>query len=127
MSIAFLLMITAVIISSFYRKKKWWLKYHRRFGLWAGIILLTGFLLAIYIVITMGIRHFSNIHTRSGLITVIFALLLPTLGYIMSAKPFRKYRKIIAPIHRWLGRLILLGMLWVIYLGLTLVGIIPRL
>jgi hypothetical protein len=126
MSLSFLLMFTAVVISTFYRKSKWWLRHHRSLGLWAGITLLAGFILAIGMVIPTGMHHFSSPHTRTGLIAVIFAVLMPTLGYMMSSKPFRKYRMIIAPIHRWLGRLILLAMLYVIYLGLSMVGIIPR-
>jgi len=77
-----------------------------------------------YMVRAMGIAHFSNPHTLSGLVTVIMALLMPTLGYLMSSKNFRKYRKTIVPVHRWLGRLTLVAMLFVIYLGLAMVGII---
>lgn len=124
MSLGLLAMIAGFVICRYYRKSKWWMKYHRGVGLTSAILLIGGLLVGVYLVIDLGIPHFSNTHTIAGLVTIIAGLITPALGYAMPSKMFRKYAKQLRPTHKWIGRLKILLMIWVAYLGFAVVGLV---
>lgn len=118
MTIGFVLLVLAIVISTGMRKKKWWLKAHRSVGLLGAVFAILGLLVGLYMVSIWMTPHFRVPHALLGIITIILATVQPVLGFMQP-----KTKKI-KPIHRWLGRTVVVLMLLTIIAGLNQAGVI---
>ena len=121
MSAATLCLISGVAVAMFKRSKNYWFKAHKTLNTTGLIILLAGTVMAIVGVTVGEGGHFSGLHQRIGLVTVILSCVTVFLGYY-SIKA--KNKTALLALHRWLGRLSVLGVLFVLILGLIMIGII---
>jgi amino acid transporter len=113
---------SGVAAAMFFRKKRWWLQYHRRAGTTGTICLLVGFLFSVVMLASDAERHFKVIHSQLGAITVLAACTNAVIGRLQFVIKTQVQR--LRPVHRWLGRAVLLMMLIVIILGLFTAGIL---
>jgi uncharacterized iron-regulated membrane protein len=118
MSIGFVLLLLAIVISTAMRKKTWWLKVHRSLGILGAIFAILGLLSGLYMVSNWGTPHFRVPHAILGIVTIILVAVQPVLGFLQP-----KSSKI-RPIHRWLGRTVVLLMFITILAGLSQAGVI---
>lgn len=122
MILGFLFMVKASIIAHFKKRIKWWLKAHKAINVFATIFAILGLATAIYMVGVAGSTHFRVPHAYIGLITIIFVIITPILGFtILKAKTPNKN---LGTVHRAIGRITIILMLINILIGLSLVDII---
>ncbi len=123
MASGFLFVFSALVVAMTQRKKRWWLKGHKTIGLTGGSLILLGALAAITAVAsTPEGHHLRTPHTWLGVLTVLAAIITPTLGLLQ----FRIPRKVetIRVVHRLFGRLLNLMTPVTIFLGLRVAEII---
>lgn len=120
MSLAFLLMLTAVVVAHFFRKKKWWLKIHKPLGVTAGLSSIFGLIFTVLFVILAGGGHFQALHSWFGISAFLLAIAAPILGqaYLKGGK----HKALLKKMHPIVGGLALLLMLLSIIMGLRLAG-----
>ncbi len=122
LSVAFLLMLSAAIISLFLKKRRWWLKAHRPMGRVGAILGVIGVGFGIYMVqVTSGV-HFGSMHTYLGAITIIVIAATPLIGQAIFK--IKGGKNAVRATHRWFGRLSLLLMACTIVVGLFKAGIL---
>ncbi len=123
MSAGFLFVFTALIVAMTQRRKRWWLKSHKAIGLTGGSLILLGAVTAVAAVAsTPEGHHLRTPHTWLGVLTVLAAIIAPTLGLLQ----FRLPRKVetLRVIHRLFGRIVNLIAPVAILLGLRVAEII---
>lgn len=118
MTIGFILLILAITISTGMRKKKWWLKTHRSLGFLGSTFAVLGLLMGLYMVSVWGSPHFRVPHAFLGITTIILAITQPILGFMQPKS------KKIRPMHRWLGRIVVILMFFSIIAGMSQAGVI---
>jgi hypothetical protein len=116
------LMITAAIIARFLKKEKWWFMVHKLVGPTGSVFAILGLVMAINMVSTTTTVHFRVPHAFLGLITIIFALSTPVLGFMQFKVKSRAGQ--VKSIHRWFGRTTIVLMFVTILSGLSQAGII---
>jgi hypothetical protein len=121
MVLGFIFLIMGICIAKTMRKKRWWLKTHRALGVLGAIFGIIGIIIAIIMVESAGTGHIRYPHSLIGIITIIFLLITPTLGYKISKG---KTSKGLKATHCWIGRIALILMIFNIVSGLVLKGII---
>lgn len=122
MTAGFLLMTTGAAIATLMRKKRWWLTAHKRAG-YAGVtFVLSGMIMALYMISLSGGEHFTVVHAYLGLLSIFCAVLSPTLGRMQFI--FRQNAATIRPLHRWSGRITIIMFFVTIISGLVHAGII---
>lgn len=127
MSIVFVISLIAGFIAKYLKKKKWWLKFHKTANRIKIIFALIGFIMAIILVNSIGLRHFSTLHGIIGLIVFLLIILQSFAGIIITSNVFNKFKifkeknglKIIRMIHRKSGIIIIFLIFINLLLGLT--------
>lgn len=122
MVLGFVFMVIGSIIALFMKKKRWWLKAHKGINILATIFAILGLIMAFYMVAEASGDHFRVPHAYVGLITIIFVIISPILGFKMlnPQSPSKKLRAV----HRAIGRITIILMLVNILIGLSVAGII---
>jgi uncharacterized membrane protein len=123
MALGFMLVFLALVVAMTQRKKRWWLKRHKAIGLTGGSLILLGAIAAIAAVAsTPEGNHLRTPHTWLGVLTVLAAIITPTLGLLQ----FRIPKKVgtIRVVHRLSGRLLNLMSPIAVFLGLRVAEII---
>jgi hypothetical protein len=121
MSLGLIFIIVGSCIARGMRKKKWWLKANRALGVLAAIFGVVGITIAIIMVETVGTGHIKYPHSLIGIITIIFLLISPALGFKISKG---KTSKGLKATHRWVGRITIILMVINVVSGLVLKGIV---
>ena len=116
----FFLLCTGMLIARYMKSRRSWLRVHKLMGLSGALVILSGLVVAIYMVSASTGAHFSVPHAYLGPIILIFAVMTPILGYAQF-KPVGEVVKI-RTIHRWSGRITLVLLLINILSGISLVG-----
>ena len=110
MSIALVLIITAVMIAK--RRKKNWLKLHRACAISGVVSSLIAAACIVTLKFTNGFSHFQSPHAIAGLITLCLLLITPILGASIAKGP-----KPIRAIHRLFGRITSLAIILTVVMG----------
>ena len=126
MSLVFLLSFVAGIIAKFSRKKIWWLKAHKTLNQIKAILAIAGFVIAIIMVQSFGLKHFSTVHGIIGLIVFLFIIVQSLIGAIVSSPALIKNKntkekstfKTLKLIHKNIGFFIIVLILVNIIVGL---------
>ncbi|TXT50401.1 MAG: membrane protein [Spirochaetes bacterium] len=123
MAAATLVMLGAIVIARYFKKKKWWLKAHKALNGASLALALGGFAAAFSMVQESGGPHFRVGHGVVGFIALLLALATPVLGFAIFKTKDKKRIPLLKQSHRWLGRLVALGMASAAILGLSLIGV----
>jgi hypothetical protein len=118
MTIGFALLVLAIVISTGLRKMKWWLKVHKSLGILGSTFAVLGLISGLYMVSVWGSPHFRVPHALLGITTIILAMVQPVLGFMQPRS------KKIRPVHRWLGRIVVILMFFSIIAGMSQAGVI---
>lgn len=102
MTIAFLLLCSAVWVARFYRKSGVWLRSHRSLAVAGCVSVWLGFVLALIMRYMDNGEHFRIVHAQFGIIVLLFVSWTPAIGY--STLRRRQDRAQVAMLHRWSGR-----------------------
>lgn len=121
-----LTMTAGLTVARFFRNKKWWLKTHRLLNLIAVGLAVFGLSLAFFMVQASGGPHLRVGHGILGAVTLLFALLMPALGFSIFRAKNKERIATLKLAHRWTGRLTTLLMIITAAAGLYMAGIIPR-
>jgi hypothetical protein len=118
----FMLMVIGTGIAIFKRRERWWLRAHKTAGMLGASLIVLGLVAAILMVDQSGKEHIDVPHAWIGLVTVLFAIVTPSLGMLQfrivgRAQQFREK-------HRWAGRITLISGFVTILAGLRIAGII---
>ena len=123
MAAGFLFVFTALIVAMTQRRKRWWLKIHKAIGLTGGSLMLLGAVTAVVAVAsTPEGHHLRTPHTWLGGLTVLVAIITPTLGLLQFRIPGKV--ETLRVIHRLFGRILNLIAPVAILLGLRVAKII---
>lgn len=123
MATGFLFVFTALIIAMTQRRKRWWLKIHKAIGLTGGSLILLGAVTAVAAVAsTPEGHHLRTPHTWLGVLTVLVAVITPTIGLLQFRLPGKT--ETLRVVHRLFGRLLNIIAPVAIFLGLRVAGII---
>lgn len=127
MSTVFIISFVAGLIAKFLRKKNWWLKVHKILNQIKTLCAIFGFIIAILMVNSFKINHFSTIHGIIGLFVFVFIILQSSGGVIIVNKFFstlkiikeKEVGKILRSIHKKAGIFIILFILINLVIGLS--------
>ena len=117
-----LLLSTGMLIARYMKNRHWWLRAHKMMGISGAIFVISGLVMAIYMVSLSTGVHFRVPHAYLGSITIIFVLMTPIWGYAQFKSVSEAVK--IRTIHRWSGRITLALIFINIISGLSLGGII---
>lgn len=122
MFIGFIFMIIGVFSARFLKKMKWWLKLHKTMNIIGALSTIIGIALMTSYISYTGSKHFNHIHSYLGFFVGFLSVITPLIGFVQlkALKSKIKFR----PIHRFLGRLLIISMIFNILLGLRFAGII---
>lgn len=110
-----IIMCTSVYIIMFKKNKPWRIKRHRLLSFISADLILLGILLMYLGKESVGLLHFTVPHALGGLVGAILLVVTPLVALIgMKNKP-----KLIG-IHRWLGRITAVVVLFVTVFGILL-------
>jgi hypothetical protein len=121
MVLGFIFMLKAIIIAHFLRKENWWLKAHKTINSLAVIFALLGLSMAVYMVTEAETGHFRVPHAFLGIVTIIFVIISPSLGFAQFKAGGKKSIK---TAHKIFGYLTLILMLIMIVSGLIQAGVL---
>jgi hypothetical protein len=123
MATGFLFIFTALVVAMTQRRKRWWLRIHKAIGLTGGSLILLGAVTAVAAVAsTPEGHHLRTPHTWLGVLTVLVAVITPTIGLLQFRLP--RKTETLRVVHRLFGRLLNLIAPVAIFLGLRVAGII---
>ena len=118
----FLLMIVGAGTAMVMRRKKWWLKIHKITGIAGTSLMVTAFAAGIIMVSQWGSGHFRIIHAWIGIITIILAILTPSLGMLQFK--IKNMTGQLREKHRIAGRATVIMAFITILTGLWVAGIV---
>ena len=121
MILGFIFMLKAIIIARFLRKEKWWLKMHKTINSLASGFAILGLIMALYMVTEAETGHFRVPHAFLGIITIIFVIISPGLGFAQFKAGGKKGIKLA---HKAFGYITLMLMLIMIISGLIQSGVL---
>ncbi len=124
MGLAFLTMVSAIVIARYFKTKKWWLKAHRILNIIAVAFAVAGFVFAFFMVSSTGGPHIRVPHAALGIATLVLLLVMPFLGSAIFKTKDKKAIPKLKKVHRYLGRIAALLMAATIVAGLVLAGIL---
>jgi uncharacterized membrane protein len=119
MIMGLLLLSTGMLIARYMKNRHWWLRAHKMMGISGAIVVISGLVMAIYMVSLSTGVHFRVPHAYLGPIIIIFVVMTPILGYAQFKSVSEAVK--IRTIHRWSGRITLALILLNIISGLSLV------
>lgn len=123
LSVAFFVMIFAMIIARYMKKRRWWMRVHRLLEITGVILSVAGIIAVEYIVFSISGDHFRIMHSYIGFVAILLLILAPIFGQlILKGKKERK--RFFRVFHRWLGRIALLTTLAAIIYGLIQIQIL---
>ncbi|MDI6725641.1 MAG: hypothetical protein QMD32_01650 [Smithellaceae bacterium] len=102
MTIAFLLLCSALWVARFYRKSGAWLRVHRSLAVAGCGSVWLGFILALIMRYMDDGEHFRILHAQFGIIVLLFVSWTPAIGY-STLRRVRAHMRA-AMLHRWSGR-----------------------
>lgn len=122
MVIGFFILFSGFLTARYLKRKRWWLKTHKALGISGALLTILGFFAIVFHISINGGPHFTESHAYVGLVIVIFAFVMPALGFIQlkMGKAAGKIR----PVHRFFGWIMLMAMLINIVLGMRMTGIL---
>lgn len=124
MGLAFVTMISAIVIARYFKTKKWWLKAHRTLNIIAVFFAVAGFVFAFFMVGASGGPHIRVLHAVFGILTLVLLLIMPVLGSaIFKTKDKNSIAKL-KKAHRYLGRTTALMVTITVVAGLVFAGIL---
>ena len=121
MTIGLVCMGTGIYTAMFRKKEKWWLKYHKKLGLTAASSTIIGLVIGFYMVEDSTGQHFNVGHAYIGALSILLALITPTVGLQMFK--YKKHIKNMKLAHRWLGRVTITMMIITTISGLNAAGV----
>ncbi len=124
MGLAFLAMMSAIVIARYFKTKKWWLKTHRTLNILAVIFAVAGFVFALLMVSSTGGPHIRVSHAVVGVVTLVLLLVMPFLGSAIFKTKDKKAIANLKKTHRHMGRITALMLTVTVAAGLTLAGIL---
>jgi hypothetical protein len=125
MSLAFLLMLTSMVIAMKKRRFRGWYPVHKWMNIGAAVGALAAMVIAYVMVASSHGYHLISRHAVLGAVTFLFIAVTPFLGLgIRSRKVKPAHKKMVRTLHRWFGRLTLALMAVTIVLGLRISGLI---
>jgi hypothetical protein len=117
----FIILIFGFFTARYLKKKRWWLKMHRSLGVSGASMTMLGFFVIVFHLLFSGRPFLTQSHGYAGLMIALFAVVMPVLGFIQLK--IGKAAGKIRPIHRFLGRIMLMAMFINIILGMLIAGI----
>ncbi|MEN6492387.1 MAG: cytochrome b561 domain-containing protein [Rectinema sp.] len=124
MGLAFLSMISAIVIARYFKTKKWWLKAHRVLNIGAVIFAVAGLVFALLMVSSTGGPHIRVPHAVIGAVTLVLLVVMPFLGSAIFKTKDKKAIQNLKKTHRHMGRITALMLTVTVAAGLTLAGIL---
>lgn len=124
MGLAFVTMISAIVIARYFKTKKWWLKAHRILNIMAVVFAVAGFVLAFLMVSSTGGPHLRVPHAVIGAVTLLLLLVMPVLGSAIFRTKDKKAIVSLKRAHRFLGRITAIMLTVTIVAGLILAGVL---
>lgn len=121
-SAGFLLMFAGMVTARFMKKKTWWFRLHKALGILGACFVFTGICFISLHLFLVSAGHFNLTHGYVGSFVALLSVVTAVMGFVM-VKIYSIASKI-RPVHRWMGRLVLLSMAANIVSGLYLMGII---
>lgn len=97
------LMIVAVANVVNKTPKRWWLKAHKAVGVLSIALVITGLVLAFYMVSQLGGGHLRVPHAYVGVLTLLFSILSPFLGF--TTLTWKAHRRPLRTTHVWVSRI----------------------
>jgi hypothetical protein len=125
MSLGFLGLVWGVLAARF-RRRSSWAKNHARIQIITMVILFCGLAAAIWMVEATGGGHLDSIHARVGLAALGLSLLTLLIGFLITSRNARKAVGSVKLAHRYTGWSVVVLLAFVIYLGLSILALIPR-
>jgi hypothetical protein len=122
MSIGLLLMLGAVFNVLNKTPKTWWLKAHKTVGGLSVLLVIIGLVTAVYMVSLSSGGHFKVVHAYMGIITLLFSVMTPLVGFITLKK--RENRLATRRMHILFGRITVILILVTIISGLLQAGVL---
>ena len=122
MSIGLLLMIGAVVNVLNKTPKTWWLRAHKIVGGLSVLLVVIGLVTAVYMVSLSSGGHFKVVHAYLGIITLLFSVITPLVGFITLKK--RENRPATRRLHILFGRIAVILILVTILSGLLQAGVL---
>ncbi len=123
LTVAFFVMIFAMIIARYMKKRRWWMRVHRLLEITGVVLCVAGIIAVEYILFSILGNHFRIIHSYIGFVAILLLILAPIVGQlILKGKKERK--RFFRVFHRWLGRIALLTTLAAIIYGLIQIQIL---
>ncbi len=124
MGIAFITMMSAIIIARFYKSKKWWLKAHKTLNIIAVCCAIVGFIAGFIMVQSTGGPHIRVRHAAFGLATLTLLIIMPFLGQSIFKSKDKKKIASRKKVHRIAGRITALMVTLTVVFGLSVAGIL---
>lgn len=121
-SAGFLLMFAGMVTARFMKKKTWWFRLHKALGILGVCFVLAGVCVISIHLCLISAGHLNLTHGYIGSFVAILSVVTPIMGFVM-VKIYNIASKI-RPVHRWMGRLVLVSMAANIVSGLYLTGIL---
>lgn len=121
-SAGFLLMFAGMVTARFMKKKTWWFRLHKALGILGACFVLAGVCVISIHLCLIRAAHLNLTHGYIGSFVAILSVVTPIMGFVM-VKIYNIASKI-RPVHRWMGRLVLVSMAANIVSGLYLTGIL---
>lgn len=124
MGLAFLSMLSAIVIARYFKSKKWWLKAHKTLNTIAVLSAILGFIAGFIMVQSTGGPHIRVQHAAIGIVTLSLLIAMPFLGRAIFATKDKKKIATLKKTHRILGRVTALMVTFTITAGLLVAGIL---
>lgn len=116
LSLAFVGMLTGMLIARYGKKNKNWLKIHRPLGYFSTVLAIFGVSMGIRLVASTSGIHFRVPHAFLAVFTILTVITAPILGRGMTV--WKNKAKSIRKVHRIVGRIAILLMALTITSGL---------
>lgn len=95
-------MLGGMIAARYMKRKSWWLKSHKSLGIFGALLILSGVIVAVYMVFTYnGTYLVEEPHAYLGITALALVVFTPFMGFMQ----FRIKDKRMRIIHRWSGRM----------------------
>jgi len=124
MGLAFITMLSAIIIARFFKSKKGWRKAHKTLNLIAVFSAIVGFGAGFIMVQSTGGPHIRVRHAAFGLVTLGLLIVMPFLGQAIFKGKGKKKIMALKKAHRVMGRITALMVTLTVAFGLSVAGIL---
>jgi hypothetical protein len=102
MSTGLVVMLGGMLTARYMKRKSWWLKAHKILGISGALLIISGVIVAVYMVLTQsGTYLVEEPHAYLGITALALVVFTPIMGFMQ----FRIKDKRMRSVHRWSGRL----------------------